>query len=82
MTRGKSGSVLWESGRAVHVPPRVVHALDATAAGDAFVGAAAFALAAGRSVAAAIELGSAAGAIAATRVGARSSLPTAIEVLP
>jgi ribokinase len=81
VTLGAAGSVLWEDGRIIDVEPRHVHAVDATAAGDAFVGAVAYALAAGRPLAEAVELGSAAGAVAVTRMGARSSLPTIDEVL-
>jgi ribokinase len=82
VTLGVAGSILWQEGAAVRIAPLVVEALDATAAGDAFVGAVAFALSAGRSLEKAVELGSAAGALATTRVGARSSLPTAAELLP
>jgi ribokinase len=57
-----------------------VEAVDATGAGDAFVGAVAFALAAGRPLEDAVELGGAAGAVAVTRMGARTSLPTFEEV--
>jgi ribokinase len=80
VTLGAAGSVLWEDGRATHVEPRHVKAVDATGSGDAFVGAVACALAAGRPLPEAMELGSAAGAVAATRMGARSSLPTLDEV--
>ena len=80
VTLGAAGSVLWQNGVAVRVAPVVVDAVDATAAGDAFVGAIAFALSAGWTFERAAELGNAAGAFAATRVGARSSLPTAAEL--
>ncbi|MBN1993237.1 MAG: hypothetical protein JW953_11075 [Anaerolineae bacterium] len=54
-----------------------------SAAGDAFVGGFGAALAAGKPLAEAIRWGNAAGALAATALGAQSSLPTrrAVETL-
>ena len=75
VTMGAAGAVLWESGSSTRVPPLAVDAVDATAAGDAFVGAVAMGLAAGWSLRETVRLGSAAGAAAAGKVGARSSLP-------
>ncbi|MDQ6742916.1 MAG: ribokinase [Candidatus Dormibacteraeota bacterium] len=75
VTMGGAGAVLCESGRSTRVAPMVVDAVDATAAGDAFVGAVAMGLAAGWSLQESVRVGSAAGAAAAGRLGARSSLP-------
>jgi ribokinase len=75
ITMGRLGAVLWDAGSCSRVAPRHVDAVDATAAGDAFVGAVAGALAAGWSLTEAVHLGNAAGAAAATRFGARDSLP-------
>ena len=80
VTLGAEGSVLWTDGRAVEVLPFAVAAVDATAAGDAFVGAVAYGLAEGLELAEAIELGTAAGAVTVTRQGARRSLPSLSEV--
>ena len=80
VTLGAKGSILWQSGEAKVIEAQPVRAVDATGAGDAFVGAVASALAAGSSLAEAVELGNAAGALAVTRLGARSSLPTLDEV--
>jgi ribokinase len=80
VTLGAAGSVLLDHGHSMRVPPRRVKAVDATAAGDAFIGALAYALAKGCPFAEAVELGGAAGAVAVTRMGARSSLPTLDEV--
>jgi ribokinase len=80
VTLGEAGAILWEAGEVTLVEPRQVEAVDATGAGDAFVGAVAFALAAGRPLQDAVELGAAAGAVAVTRMGARTSLPTLGEV--
>jgi ribokinase len=49
--------------------------VDTTAAGDAFAGALAVGLAAGRPPAEAVRYANAAGAAAATRAGAQESLP-------
>jgi ribokinase len=62
------------------VPPFRVKAIDATAAGDAFVGALATAYAPQRDLDAALREASAAGALAATRFGAQPSLPTRAEL--
>jgi ribokinase len=80
VTLGAAGSKLYEQGREVHVEPHRVDAVDATAAGDAFVGALAFALARGDALLDAVRLGNAAGAVAATRLGARPSLPYARDL--
>jgi ribokinase len=80
VTMGGAGSVLWASGSATTVPPLPVDAIDATAAGDAFVGALAVGLAAGWSLLEAVRLGNAAGAAAAGSLGARSSLPHAADL--
>ena len=80
VTLGAAGSALHEKDQVTRVEPHRVDAVDATAAGDAFVGAVAFALARGSSLVEAVRLGGAAGAAAATKVGARPSLPTAADL--
>jgi ribokinase len=57
-----------------------VKAVDTTAAGDAFNGGLAAALAVRRPLAEAVRFANACGALAATRLGAQPSLPTAEEV--
>jgi len=57
------------------LPAFEVRAVDTTAAGDAFVGGLAAALAAGEPLQPALRFASAAGALAATRPGAQPSLP-------
>ena len=54
--------------------------MDTTAAGDAFNGALAVALARGLELKAAVRFASAVGALSVTRLGAMNSLPTAAEV--
>ncbi len=75
VTLGSAGAVLARVGRTQHLEPFHVEAVDATAAGDAFVGALASSLAAGLDLARGAELAGAAGAAAATKFGAQASLP-------
>ncbi len=63
-----------------HVPARRVKAVDTTAAGDAFNGALAVALAEGRSLTEAVRWASAAAAISVTRPGAIASLASRGEI--
>ncbi|HUT19851.1 MAG TPA: ribokinase [Anaerolineae bacterium] len=80
VTLGAQG-VLWaEKGQQVRVPAFRVQAVDTTAAGDAFNGALAYALASELAMQEAIRYASAAAAIAVTRMGAQPSLATRTEV--
>lgn len=81
VTQGARGAVMYERGVQIAqaTPPRV-QAIDATGAGDAFVGAICVALLEGQEPEAALRFGCAAGALAATRAGAQPSLPTRAEV--
>lgn len=75
ITLGAQGS-LWVGERgAQHFAGFTVRAVDSTAAGDAFNGALAAALAEGKAMDKAIPLANAAGALATTRRGAQESLP-------
>jgi len=76
VTLGGQGAVVVDEGGARHVPAFRVTAVDTTAAGDAFTGALATALAAGVALPEAVRQAAAAGAVAATRMGAQPSLPT------
>lgn len=71
VTLGADGVVLVEGGAVTRIPAVPVEAVDTVGAGDAFVGALAAALAGGASLMDAARLGTAAGAITATAVGAR-----------
>ncbi len=69
------------AGRTIIVQPAfTVEPVDTTAAGDTFCGALVAALADGRSLADAMRVAAAAGALATTRPGAQSSVPTAADV--
>ncbi len=72
---GAQGCSVFSREGTADYPAVRVRAVDTTAAGDAFNGALAAALAAGRRVEEAIQWGNAAGAFAATRKGAQPSLP-------
>ncbi len=63
-----------------YVPPLPVTAVDSVAAGDAFNGALAASLAAGKDLSQAVRIASAAGALAVTRFGAQDSMPFKEEV--
>ncbi len=81
VTLGAEGVYLLDNSGSTHLPAHKVKAIDTVAAGDAFVGALAVALAEGKSLREAAHWGNAAGAIAVTRQGAQPSLPTRKEVL-
>ncbi len=80
LTLGGRGALLLEGQKAIHVPGHRVEVVDTTAAGDAFVGGFAVALAEGRGPAEAVRFANAAGALAVTKLGAQPSLPTRSEV--
>jgi len=81
VTLGSQGALLVRRGEARHFPAFPVEAVDATAAGDAFCGVLAAALAEGRALEEAIPFACAAGALTCTRRGAQESLPTRDAVL-
>lgn len=82
ITMGEAGALLLDKDTApLLVPAFKVKAVDTTAAGDAFCGAMAAYLAAGRSLAEAAKFGCAAGALATTKNGAEPSLPLRDEIV-
>jgi ribokinase len=80
LTLGGRGAFWIISQRSGFVPAFKVQVVDTTAAGDAFVGAFAVALAEGMPEDTAVRFACAAGALATTRLGAQPSLPTRVEV--
>jgi ribokinase len=80
VTLGERGSVLVDRRNVRRVPAFPVQAVDATAAGDAFVGALAARFRGLDSLEEAARFASAAGAITCTRPGAQPSLPCTEEV--
>jgi len=81
LTLGPEGAVLLEGGEEIAraEPPRV-EAVDGTAAGDAFTACLVVSLLEGRPHEESLRRACAAGALAASRPGAQTSLPTAEEV--
>ncbi len=80
-TLGSQGAVMHQRGAEIaRAAPPKVRAVDATGAGDCFVGAICVALLEGMEPEAALVFACTAGAIAATRPGAQPSLPTRDEV--
>jgi ribokinase len=81
VTLGADGAVLLEDGEEIAraVPPPV-EAVDGTAAGDAFTACLVVSLLEGRPRDESLHRASTAGALAASRFGAQTSLPTAEEV--
>ncbi len=81
VTLGHRGCCARLDGTLLFQPAYPVTPVDTTAAGDSFCGALTAALAQGHPLALALQHGSAAGALACTRPGAQSSIPTHAEVL-
>jgi ribokinase len=77
---GARGARLVTRDASQHYRAPLVAAIDTTAAGDAFNGALAVALAEGRELEDAIPFACAAGAASVTRPGAQPSMPTRAEV--
>ncbi len=80
ITLGSRGLFFANRREEMYVPAFPVKAVDTTAAGDALMGALACALAEGKPVREVLRFASAAGALAATRLGAQPSLPGRTEV--
>ena len=81
LTLGAEGAVLLEDGEEVaRAEPPAVEAVDGTGAGDAFTACLVVSLLEGRPRDESLRRACAAGALAASRFGAQTSLPTAEEV--
>ncbi|MFQ5657652.1 MAG: ribokinase [Candidatus Methylomirabilales bacterium] len=81
ITLGADGALWVSKNGARHFPAFSVRAVDSTAAGDAFNGALAAALAEGKPLEEAIPFANAAGALATTRRGAQESVPDRSEII-
>ena len=80
VTLGAAGAMVVTTAGTTHVPAPMVAPVDTTAAGDAFCGALADALAGGADLVGAAEWAVRVGAAATLRRGAQPSLPTTAEV--
>ena len=81
VTLGSEGAMLLEDGEEVaRASAPTVDAVDGTAAGDAFTACLVVSLLEGRDREEALRRACVAGALAASRFGAQTSLPTAAEV--
>ncbi len=80
ITLGSRGVVAASHDQTFMIPAYKVTAVDATAAGDCFVGALAFCLARGKPLPEALRFATAAAALSVTRAGAQRSLPVRQEV--
>ncbi|MBI3962111.1 MAG: ribokinase [Deinococcus sp.] len=80
VTRGAAGAFVLSDAGELNIPAFKVEVVDTTAAGDAFCGALAVALAEGQALEPALYFASAAAAISVTRQGAQPSLPQRAEV--
>jgi ribokinase len=81
VTYGAEGAALFEGGEEVaRATPPPVDAVDGTAAGDAFAACLVVSLLEGRPREESLRRACAAGALAASRLGAQPSLPAASEV--
>jgi len=79
LTLGARGAFVSSARESGFFPSYPIKAVDTTAAGDAFLGGFAVALAEGSSLVEATRRGNAAGALAATKLGAQPSMPTRAE---
>jgi ribokinase len=80
ITLGKKGLFFKGTSQEISMGGFRIHAVDTTAAGDAFMGAFAWKLSEGSAIRDALRFASAAGALAATKLGAQPSLPLKREV--
>jgi ribokinase len=81
VTLGAEGALVVEAGSVTPIPPIAVRAVDTTAAGDAFCGALADAMARGERLEAAARWAARVAALSCTKPGAQPSLPSRAEVL-
>ena len=80
VTLGAQGCVARQQGQHLVQASFAIEAVDSTGAGDTFCGVLAAALSQGQTLEQAMRQASAAAALACTRLGAQSSVPTAAEV--
>ena len=80
ITMGSQGAFVVTDDESTLVPSKEITPIDTTAAGDAFNGALAFAIAEQRPMVEAVRFANLVGALSATKMGAQPSMPTSVEV--
>jgi ribokinase len=80
VTLGGDGALYCDASRCLHCPAVAVRAIDTTAAGDAYIGALAAALAEGRGLPESLGFAAAAAGLSVTRLGAQPSLASRAEL--
>ncbi|HVT28551.1 MAG TPA: PfkB family carbohydrate kinase, partial [Lacipirellulaceae bacterium] len=80
MKLGEIGALVWDGHDTIEARAFKVQTVDSTGAGDAFNGALAVALAAGKQIGDAMLFANAAAAISVTKLGAQASMPSRSEV--
>ena len=80
LTMGKQGALIGTKEKIEHVASPKVNTVDTTGAGDAFSGALAVAISAGKSLEKAVAFANCAGALATTKIGAQEAMPTRHEL--
>jgi len=80
VTLGAKGALYCTPDRTVDIPAYPVEAVDTTAAGDAYTGALATALAEEKSLVESLKFAAAAAALAVTKAGAQPAMPLRQEV--
>lgn len=80
ITLGEKGAYLAGEGLSEYIEPIIVNAVDTTAAGDAFTGALACALAEGRDLRESAIFATRVASVSVTRMGAQPSMPSRAEI--
>ncbi len=80
VTLGGEGALVIDEDTVTHVEPPHIEAIDPTGAGDAFCGALTHSLSRNRSIVEAARWAVVAGAVAATRRGAQTSMPSPADI--
>ena len=80
VTLGAQGALTHDGKTATHLPVRSIQVVDATAAGDTFIGAFSVALATGQPLVEAVRFGCAAATLSVGKLGAQTSIPTRHEI--